>query len=224
MAHTTSPLRQSVRSIESQVYELIRDRIVRAEYAPGSKLLLIPLSEELQVSTMPVRSALKRLSSEGLVAYRPNKGATVEPLELSAFLELQEIRIAIEVLAARTSARVAPPAVIAEMRAILQELQTGTLDLEESIALEWQGYLVCYRASGMPRLVDLILEHGRLVERYSRAAIGEVFDRETSAAEYTRLIDACEARDEDAAQQAVEAGLRRHIKALSAQLHDKETE
>ncbi|MEV6120718.1 GntR family transcriptional regulator [Streptomyces sp. NPDC052077] len=223
MTHT-SPLRQEVRSIESQVYELIRDRIVRAEYAPGSKLLLIPLSEELQVSTMPVRSALKRLSGEGLVAYRPNKGATVEPLELDAFLELQEIRMAIEVLAARTCARRADPSVITEMRAVLEKLRTGALSLEELIALEWQGYLVCYRGSDMPRLVDLILEHGRLVERYSRAAIGEVFDRATSAAEYSDLIAACEGRDEDAAQRAVEAGLRRHIRTLSAQLQKKEDE
>ncbi|MER8072958.1 GntR family transcriptional regulator [Streptomyces sp. NPDC094034] len=224
MADSISPLRQPVRSIESQVYELIRERIVRAEYAPGSKLLLVPLSEELQVSTMPVRSALKRLSSEGLVVYRPHKGATIEPLELGAFLELQEIRIAIEGLAARACAQQAPRSVIAEMRAILKELRNGVLDLEELIALEWQGYLTCYRASGMPRLVDLILEHGRLVERYSRAAIGEVFDRVTSAAEYSALIDACDARDEDAAQRAVESGLRRHIKALSAQLHDRERE
>lgn len=222
MPHTDSPLRPTVHSVENQVYELVRDRIVRAEYTPGSKLQLVRLAEELQVSTMPVRAALKRLSGEGLVTYRAHKGATVEPLEIGAFLEIQEIRIAIEVLAARTSARQAPASAVAEMRALLEQLETGDLGLEELIAVEWQGYLVCYRGSGMPRLVNLILEYGRLVERYSRAAIGEVFDRETSAVQFRELIDACEARDEDAAQHAVESGLRRHVEALSSRLESGE--
>lgn len=197
-----------------QVYELIRDRIVRAHYAPGSKLQLIPLSEELEVSTMPVRSALKRLDSEGFVTYRAHKGATVEPLDLDAFEEILEIRLAIESLAARLGAAFIADEDIERMRAVLAELEDPDRTLDEQIALEWQGYLICYEASKRSRLVKLILDQGRLAERYSRAAIGDTFDLR-SVEHFRRLIAACEAHDPAEAEAATAAGLRQNLDKLT---------
>lgn len=205
---TTSPLRPPVQSVELQVYELIRDRIVRAEYAPGSKLQLTPISEELKVSTMPVRSALKRLAAEGLVDYRPNRGAVVTPLDYAAFIDIQDIRIAIEGLAARLGAAAIADDDVAMMRDILSSLEArhDAGDLEDVLALEWQGYLVCYEASERPRLVSLIVEQGRLAERYSRSLLGDSIER-TVVDRYQALVEVCAAHDSAEAERVVVEGL-----------------
>src|SRR4051812_26144679 len=59
------PIRRE--TLGSQVYELLRDRILRGEIVGGTRLVQGPLSEELGTSRIPVRDALKRLEVDGLV-------------------------------------------------------------------------------------------------------------------------------------------------------------
>ena len=54
-------------TLGSQVYELLRDRILRGEIAGGAHLAQGPLSEEIGISRIPVRDALRRLEMDGLV-------------------------------------------------------------------------------------------------------------------------------------------------------------
>jgi DNA-binding GntR family transcriptional regulator len=214
---TASPLRPETTSTEQHVYELLRDRIVRAVYEPGAKLLLLPLSEELEVSTMPVRAALKRLDADGLVTYRPHKGATVAALRIEEFEDILDIRIALESVAGRLGASRVDDHDVARMRSILAELKRPGQEYEELVALEWRGYLICYEAARRPRLLRMILDFGRMAERYSRYARGEVFDH--SSIEYFRqLIEACDARDPAAAEVAVASGLRAFLQKLTRQL------
>ena len=76
------------------VYERLRDKILRLELAPGTKIDETRIVEELQVSRTPVREALVWLSSDGLVTMLPNRGALVTPLdvmELAQYFEALEL-------------------------------------------------------------------------------------------------------------------------------------
>ena len=76
------------------VYERLRDKILRLELAPGTKIDETLIVEELQVSRTPVREALVWLSSDGLVTMLPNRGALVTPLdvmELAQYFEALEL-------------------------------------------------------------------------------------------------------------------------------------
>lgn len=64
------------------VYERLRDKILQVDLPPGMKLDEATLVRDLGVSRTPVREALIRLSSEGLVYLLPNRGAQVAPLDL----------------------------------------------------------------------------------------------------------------------------------------------
>ena len=109
-----------IKSTEDQVYETLRREIVRT-LEPGTPLRLSAIAERLGVSTMPVRAALLRLESEGLVRQVARKGAVVAPLELEDIEEIQAIRWGIEGLAARLGAERVAEEALATMRKHLDE-------------------------------------------------------------------------------------------------------
>src|ERR1051326_6185683 len=84
-----------------RVYEYLREEILAERLQPGTELLEVPLSEELGVSRGPIREAIRRLAAEGLVTVRPRRGAVVRSLSKDEFLELYQVREALEVMAVR---------------------------------------------------------------------------------------------------------------------------
>lgn len=85
----------------------IRELIISGEFAPGSRLRERDLSQALDVSRVPVREALQQLEAEGFIDASPRRGATVKQFTLRDVNELFEVRLSLEVLAARLAAQAA---------------------------------------------------------------------------------------------------------------------
>jgi DNA-binding GntR family transcriptional regulator len=93
------------RTLADEAYTELKSRIMRSELTPGAKLSIDGLAKQLAFSQTPIREALARLESEGLLARRPLSGYTVEPLLSAAeFADLFEIRMMLEPRAARRAA------------------------------------------------------------------------------------------------------------------------
>lgn len=90
-------------------YELVlqelRSRIVGNHWAPGERLMEVPIAQELGVSRTPVRLALATLAQEGLVLYAPQRGFTVRPFTPAQILDAVAVRGRLESLAAETLAQ-----------------------------------------------------------------------------------------------------------------------
>src|SRR5947209_4787828 len=84
-----------------RVYRTLRAEILANTRLPGTELLEVGLAERLGVSRGPVREALGRLASEGLVVIQSRRGAFVAGLSKQAFLEAYQVREALECLAVR---------------------------------------------------------------------------------------------------------------------------
>jgi DNA-binding GntR family transcriptional regulator len=117
------------------VADSIRERILAGEFAPGEKLAEGRLSEELGVSRMPVREALRALAAEGIVSLEPRRGASVTAYTEAQVQELVEVRATLEGLNARLAARRHDPAQIAELKKILE---AGSRITENSALAEIQ--------------------------------------------------------------------------------------
>jgi len=104
-SRSPTPTTIVLKTAVEQVYEELRARIVRNGLPAGTQLPLAELAEELGVSTMPIRSALSVLQTEGLVRQLPHRGATVAPFEVEDLEVIQAVRSGIEGFAARTGAR-----------------------------------------------------------------------------------------------------------------------
>jgi DNA-binding GntR family transcriptional regulator len=84
-----------------RVYRHLHGEILEGRLEPGTELAEVALAEQLGVSRGPIREAIGRLASEGLVTVRPRRGAVVRSLSRKEFLELYQVREALELMAVR---------------------------------------------------------------------------------------------------------------------------
>lgn len=99
----------------------IRESITSGAYAPGDRLVEGRIAEDLNVSRVPVREALRALAAEGLVEVRPRHGAVVASLEPSSAREMVQIRATLEGLNARLAAEHCTPELAAKIEQVLDE-------------------------------------------------------------------------------------------------------
>ena len=99
-------------------YQELRRRILDGEFLPGERLLLRPVADQLGLSVMPVRDALRMLERDGLVLTESHRGATVAPLSHSLIIDAISIRMWLEVLAVRQAVPLHTPETCAEIRAL----------------------------------------------------------------------------------------------------------
>ncbi|MBI6630877.1 GntR family transcriptional regulator [Pontibaca salina] len=97
-------------TLAERAYREIEEMIVTLEIAPGQVLSEAQLIKDLGIGRTPIREALQRLASEGLVNVIPRRGAFVSEINLSRQLLLLELRREVERLCARKAAIRATPA------------------------------------------------------------------------------------------------------------------
>ena len=98
-----------------RVYRALRRRIIEGAEPPGARLTEQRLAATFDCSRTPVREAVRRLESEGLVVVEPNRGAQVRPLSEEEISDLYEVRARLEAYAAELAAVRGEPA---EQRAL----------------------------------------------------------------------------------------------------------
>ncbi|MNK90484.1 putative HTH-type transcriptional regulator YdfH [compost metagenome] len=101
--------------------DTLRQRILGGQYDPGERLVENTLSQELGVSRIPVREALRALAAEGLVKIEPRRGASVARLSPNIAREMVEVRATLEGLNAKLAAQRRDPALILEIEKVLKE-------------------------------------------------------------------------------------------------------
>jgi DNA-binding GntR family transcriptional regulator len=147
---TAGPLH--IQSVVDQVYAVVRERILSGELPSGSRLPQNSLAEELGVSRTPLREALRRLSTEGLVVLEANRGATVAQHDLSDMLQAWRARLALEPAAARLAAEVRVPEALERMRRAVARQRRVQDDVGESFAVNREFHVALVSAAGNPHL------------------------------------------------------------------------
>lgn len=115
-------------------YSLLRDKIVDGDLAPGDRLVNRSLAEEFGVSVIPVREAINRMASEGLVNQIPGAGAFVRLPEEQEVRELWIFRECIECSSAAEAARHISDRELAELEKILEDWKELTLQIKKQSA------------------------------------------------------------------------------------------
>ncbi|MEN0073436.1 MAG: GntR family transcriptional regulator, partial [Paracraurococcus sp.] len=108
-------------SLAERAYDLFRNGLRRGAFRPGQRLLETDLAEQLGMSRTPVREAIRRLQSEGLVAHLPARGLCVAMYDAAEVDELYVMREALEGTAARLAAQHAGRAEILLLQAMLDQ-------------------------------------------------------------------------------------------------------
>ncbi|MBU1080141.1 MAG: GntR family transcriptional regulator, partial [Spirochaetes bacterium] len=98
------------------IYEALKHRILSGAYKPDHKLSEVPLSREFTCSRTPIREALKRLETEGLLYIKPKSGTYVRKMSAQQLIELQEVRTYLEKLAFRLAIKAVKPEQLTALR------------------------------------------------------------------------------------------------------------
>lgn len=110
--------------MSADVYEAMRDRIVRLEYPPGCILNESELSETFGVSRSPIREALKRLELDSLLTILPRKGAQVKQIDAQFILQVIDVRRQLDGYAIRLAAKNATDKDLARLEEIITFLKS----------------------------------------------------------------------------------------------------
>jgi len=90
-------------ALGDQVYELMKADIVLGRLAPGEEITELRLGERYGFGRAPVRGALSKLISEGLVTVAPRRGYVVAPITIKSVQEIFEMRLVCEPRAVRAA-------------------------------------------------------------------------------------------------------------------------
>jgi DNA-binding GntR family transcriptional regulator len=92
------------RTLAEKAFDALHAAIITGQLRPGTRLPIEELADVLEMSPMPIREAVRRLDSAGLVENIPHRGARVTELSVTDLAEVVEARLALEVLAIRRAA------------------------------------------------------------------------------------------------------------------------
>ncbi|MEO7597930.1 MAG: GntR family transcriptional regulator, partial [Opitutus sp.] len=119
-----------MKSVNTDVaYNHIRKRIVSGEYPPGHPLMTELLANEIKVSRTPVRDALRKLETDGLVTIQAHLGASVKKMLLKEFREMCDLRLALESHAAGLAAMNRTEADLSEIEFALEGMRRLTVQI-----------------------------------------------------------------------------------------------
>ena len=189
---------QDQRTIQAYVRDSIRASIFAGELGPGDRLVQSVIARELEVSTTPVREALRELATEGLLRLDPHRGAVVRGLDAEELRDVHELRSLLEPHVMR---RAIPRITEAQLRAAeeIQDEMAATSSVPEWAELNRQFHRVFLDASGSERLARMVRG---LQDSYATYAVTALHRdpgrRERSNEEHRALIAA--ARERDAAR------------------------
>ncbi len=198
----------------------LREEILAGRLQPGTELAEVALSEQLGVSRGPIREAIGRLAAEGLVTVRPRRGAIVRSLSKDEFLELYQVREALEIMAVR----LAVPRLGADDFAALQGLidtmaehaERGEITEFFEANVAFHAYLL--EASGNRKLKEL---YGQLLGQMGRYRMRSLTLRgnlHRSVAEHAAILRAAKRGNTERAAHLMSEHIRvpqQRLKALT---------
>ena len=176
------------------IYAVLFDRIVSGEYPPNTRLKEEELAQQFDVSRTPVRLTLRQLEQDGLVEIMPKRGARVVGFTVDDVEEVYDIRKSLEIQALKTSAPHLNIQGLIEIRAKLKEIsRINDQKIHEEIDAQVHNYFI--QASGKRRLISILDQMFRLIQRFRELGFEDAGLRESAYEAHLALIDAICLRD-----------------------------
>jgi DNA-binding GntR family transcriptional regulator len=217
MADAPSPAHATGRPIVRKttvdlVTDELRDRILTGTLAPGSALRQEALAEQLGVSRIPLREAIRVLGSEGLVDVQPHRGAFVSMLSVREVEEFFELRLKLEPWLLQEAVPKTTPVTLAAAENVVKEMDSARA--EQWGRLNWRLHELLYQAADRPQGLAIVRALHEKSERYFRFQVVNSPIRKVAHDEHIELISLYRQRKIRAAGDA----LARHIEGASQQI------
>jgi DNA-binding GntR family transcriptional regulator len=147
-------------TLSEQIYEYLRGEILTGRLAPGERLDLGELVERLRVSKMPVKEAIGRLASEGLLEVQAQRGTFVSQINPRELAETFEVRRALEMLAGELAATRVRKSDLEKLRSLIAQMEQST-EVARHLELNFEFH----------SLIVALSDNCKLIETYHRLRV-----------------------------------------------------
>lgn len=205
-------------SLEVQVFSYIEDGILSGRYKSGEQLTELGLTKEIGVSRTPIRSALHRLSEEGLVELTPNRRVVVLGVTKDDVIDTYKIRIRLEGLASRLCAELIDKEKIGKLCEVveLSEFYISKSNTEKIKELDTEFHHIIYEATGNRMLAKILGDLHKKIKVYRKASLSVGERVEKSVKEHREILEAIKKGDGDEAERLTSIHIENAMKNVLA--------
>lgn len=196
-------------TVASMTVAALRERILRGDFPDGDPLRQDALADELGVSRIPVREALRQLEAEGLVTFSPHRGAVVSTLSLEEIQELFELRADIE---SDLLGRAIPRMTTEQLERAIEVVDEfdDALAAEEATRwgpLNWQFHAALYAPANRTLTMGVLQKLHQHSDRYFRMQVLIAHGGPTANKEHRTIVESVARKDIEGSTEL----LRAHI-------------
>lgn len=198
-----------------EIANLLRRLILNGQIPPGERLIETEIAEQLGVSRMPVREALRILESEGLIRQVPHKGLFVTQLSEDDIREFYTIRQALEVCAIKIVTDRITRAEIEALRGYCEKAREAFCKNDIDGVCFWTAKFneEIYVSCGMPRFEEEIKNTQNYLRTFRFLSFRTKERAEQALSEHEEIIRLVEAKDHEGAARATEKHLKRAMES-----------
>ncbi len=201
-----------------QVYEILRDRIIKLDLRPHQVLSRTDLAEEFGVSQTPVREALLKLEVIGLVDVYPQSRTEVSPINAVKIREVQFMRRALETEVCMKLVEVLNDPGAAELTAILDHQEAIIKDDTKMglfMQLDKNFHSKLFELVGQTNLNELVQEHSVHLDRMRMLQLPLRGKRKSILSEHREILSALMSQDKMRVMDAVRDHLTSKSQTMS---------
>jgi len=199
-----------------QVYRILRERIIHADLVPGSRISEAEIARTFALSRQPVREAFIKLSEEGLVEVRPQRGTLVRRISQEAVMDARFVREAIEADIVKLLAAGCARGVVAELRSLIaQQKAVHETEPDRFLKLDELFHRTMADAAGKSYAWDVIEAVKAQMDRVRYLSFLH-FPMPKLVDQHNAVVDAIDSGDVAAADLAIRDHLREILTGLPA--------
>ena len=203
------------RALYEEVAERLRQRIFARELAPGEWIDELKIADELGISRTPLREALKVLATEGLVTMKLRRGAYVAEASPKDLADVYHLLSLLETDAARTVARQASDADLAELQALHHELEAAVDDTARFFALNEAFHLRLLELADNRWRLQLVQDLRKAMKLHRQHSLHKHGRPRAALREHRALLAALCARDPERADACMRAHFESGLRAAA---------
>lgn len=189
-----------------EIYKELRQQILSNHLSANQQLRQDDIASQFGVSKIPVREALRQLAADGLVEFKPRRGAFVTELTETDILENLEIRQALETHALTLAIPNMTAGDFQQAESILSEYQQVT-DMQRWSELNSRFHLCLYAPCRLPKLIAMLQEIKARNHSFITLKITHFSGFNRAHEEHVEILQACKNKDTEHGV----ALLRQHI-------------
>ena len=207
--------------LRDEVFNTLRERILKGVYKPGERLMEIHLADQLGVSRTPIREAIRMLELEGLVKMVPRKGAQVAKISKEDLQDVLEVRKALDTLSVKLACERITEDEIKLLNNAERDFEKAlaSKDVRDIAEADVAFHDVIHSATKNCRLKSMISNLAERIYRYRFEYIKQQSDGgKTLMLEHREIMRCIESRDVESAVKATEIHIDNQEISISEQL------